>query len=168
MPIFFPSFVRDSGNRISRWLHRQGIRAPNTVELWRAYQSLVDTENRQAFVRTLRAVVDPGGQSVSARDRLYLATAMPTLLIWGDRDNIIPIEHAHQAHAAMPGSRLEIFQGVGHFPHVEAPQRFVEVLGDFIASTEPACADLETYRELLRAEASPGESERPGRVARRS
>jgi hypothetical protein len=81
---------------------------------------------------------------------------MPTLIIWGDSDDIIPIEHAHQAHAAMPGSRLEIFQGVGHFPHVEAPQRFVEVLGDFIASTEPASGDLETYRELLREGAPPG------------
>ncbi len=151
MPIFFPSFARDRGNRISRWLHRQGIRAPHTAELWRAYQSLVDPVNRKAFVRTLRAVVDPGGQSVSARNRLYLATAMPTLIIWGDRDDIIPIEHAHQAHAAMPGSRLEIFHGVGHFPHVEHPRRFVEVLRDFIASTEPARADLETYRELLRA-----------------
>lgn len=151
MPVFFPSFVRDGGNRISRWLHRQGVRAPHAGELWRAYQSLADTENRQAFVRTLRAVVDPGGQSVSARDRLYLASAMPTLIIWGDCDDIIPIEHGRQAHAAMPGSRLEIFPGVGHFPHVEAPRRFVEVLSEFIASTEPASSDLETYRELLRA-----------------
>jgi pimeloyl-ACP methyl ester carboxylesterase len=156
MPIFFPSFVRARGNPISRWLHRQGIRAPHAGEMWRAYQSLVDTQNRQAFVRTLRAVVDAGGQSVSATDRLYLATVMPTLIVWGDRDGIIPIEHAHQAHAAMPGSRLEIFHGVRHFPHVEQPQRFVEVLGDFIASTEPAPSDLETYRELLRAETPSG------------
>jgi len=156
MPVLFPSFVRDGGNRVSQWLYRQGVRAPHAAEMWRAYQSLVDRDNRQAFVRTLRAVVDPGGQSVSARDRLYLTTAMPTLIIWGDSDHIIPIEHAHQAHASMPGSRLEIFHGVGHFPHVEAPQRFVEVLSDFIASTEPASEDLETYRELLRAGAPPG------------
>ena len=165
MPIFFPSFVRARGNRISRWLHRQGIRAPHAAEMWRAYQSLVDTENRQAFVRTLRAVIDPGGQSVNARDRLYLATAMPTLIIWGDCDDIIPIEHAHQAQAAMPGSRLEIFQGVGHFPHVEAPRRFVEVLSDFITSTEPASGDPETYRELLREGVPPGGSERPKGVS---
>jgi pimeloyl-ACP methyl ester carboxylesterase len=164
MPIFFLSSVRARGNRISRWLHRQGIRAPHAAEMWRAYQSLVDTENRQAFVRTLRAVVDPGGQSVSARDRLYLATAVPALIIWGDCDGIIPIEHAHQAHAAMPGSRLEIFHGVGHFPHVEQPRRFVEVLTDFIASTEPASGDLATYRELVRAGQSPGASECPDGV----
>jgi pimeloyl-ACP methyl ester carboxylesterase len=133
--------------------------------MWRAYQSLVDTENRQAFVRTLRAVVEPGGQSVSARDRLYLTTAMPTLIIWGDCDGIIPIEHAHQAHAAMPGSRLEIFHGVGHFPHVEHPRRFVEALTDFIACTEPASGDLDTYRELVRARRSPGDSEWPDGVA---
>ena len=90
---------------------------------------------------------------------------MPTLIIWGDRDGIIPIEHAHQAHAAMPGSRLEIFHGVGHFPHVEAPRRFVEVLSDFIASTEPASGDLDTYRELVRAGTPPGDSERLDGVA---
>jgi len=165
MPVFFPSFVRARGNRISRWLHRQGIRAPHAAEMWRAYQSLVDTENRQAFVRTLRAVVDPGGQSVSARDRLYLTTAMPALIIWGDCDGIIPIEHAHEAHSAMPGSRLEIFHGVGHFPHVEQPRRFVEVLSDFISSTEPASGDLDTYRELLRAGTPPDTSERSDGVA---
>jgi pimeloyl-ACP methyl ester carboxylesterase len=156
MPVFFPSFVRARGNRISRWIQRKGVHAPYVGELWRAYGSLVDSENRQAFVRTLRAVVDPGGQSVSATDRLYLASAMPTLIIWGDRDGIIPIEHAHQAHAAMPGSRLEIFPGVRHFPHVEQPRRFVALLSDFIASTEPSSLDLETYRELVRAGARVG------------
>ena len=165
MPVFFPSFVRAKGNRISRWLHRQGVRAPYAAELWRAYQSLVDTENRQAFVRTLRAVVEPGGQSVSARDRLYLTTAMPTLIIWGDCDNIIPIQHAHEAHAAMPGSRLEIFHGIGHFPHVEHPRRFVEALTDFIASTEPASGDLAIFRELVRAGTPPCDSERLDGVA---
>lgn len=151
VPALFLPFVRDRGNAISRFLHRQGFRAPHLAELWSAYASLAEAENRQAFVRTLRAVIDPGGQSVSATDRLYLASAMPTLIVWGDQDPIIPVSHAHAAHEAMPGSRLEIFAGAGHFPHVEEPARFVEVLTDFIATTAPADVSGKAFRELLLA-----------------
>ena len=74
----------------------------------------------------MRSVIDPGGQTVSAMDRLYLAAAVPTLIVWGEDDTIIPVSHAHAAHEVIEGSRLEIIEGVGHFPHVEAPERFVE------------------------------------------
>jgi pimeloyl-ACP methyl ester carboxylesterase len=150
MPILFPRFVRDRGNRVSAFLQQRGIRAPHVAEIWRAYASLAEPESRRAFVRTLRAVIDPGGQTVCAADRLYLAAAVPTLILWGDRDDIIPVEHAHRAHELMPGSRLEIFEGAGHFLHVEEPVKFVEVLADFIAQTEPARRDLQSFRELLR------------------
>jgi pimeloyl-ACP methyl ester carboxylesterase len=106
--------------------------------MWRAYASLAAAENRQAFVRTLRSVVDVGGQTVSANDRLYLAAAVPTMIVWGDHDDIIPVSHAYEAHDAIPGSRLEIFEGVRHFPQSEAPDRFVDVLLDFMATTAPA------------------------------
>jgi pimeloyl-ACP methyl ester carboxylesterase len=122
--------------------------------MWSAYASLTETENRRAFVRTLRAVIDPRGQTVSALDRLYLAQAVPTLIVWGDEDSIIPVEHAYAAHARLPSARLEIFPGAGHFVHVEQPQRFAEVLRDFIETTPPARRDLESYRELLLARAS--------------
>ena len=151
MPLAFPSFLRDRGNDAARLLHRIGLRAPQVAEMWRAYSSLTGAENRHAFIRTLRTVIEPRGQAVSARDRLYLAAAMPALVVWGDADPIIPVEHAYEAHAAMPGSRLEIFEGVGHFPHSEQPDRFVEVLTDFIATTEPAATDPRAFRELLLA-----------------
>jgi pimeloyl-ACP methyl ester carboxylesterase len=101
----------------------------------------------------VRAVIDPGGQTVCAMDRLYLAASVPTLIVWGDRDNIIPVEHAYAAHELLPESRLEIFEGAGHFLHVEQPARFAEVLGDFIAHTEPARRDSGSYRESLLAHA---------------
>ena len=122
--------------------------------MWRAYASLADAENRQAFIKTLRAVVDLGGQTVNASDRLYLASAVPTMLVWGDHDTIIPVEHALTAHEAMPGSRLEIFPGVGHFPQSEDPERFVEVLEDFIAATDPAPTGNGRLAELLAQGAS--------------
>ncbi len=149
LPILFPGFVRDRGNHIIGFLHRAGFRNAPAVEIWRAYASLTESEGRKAFVRTLRAVVDPGGQSVSAMDRLYLTARVPTLIIWGDRDNIIPVSHAHAAHDAILGSRLEIIQGAGHFPHVEEPLRFVEILSEFIDSTEPSSVTAEQRRELL-------------------
>lgn len=151
MPVLFPSFVRDRGNAVSRALHDRGLRAPQVAEMWRAYASLAGAENRGAFLRTLRAVVDPGGQTVSALDRIYLASAVPTLIMWGDQDPIIPIEHGRAAHEAIAGSRFEVMEGCGHFPHVEDPLRFVEVLEDFIATTEPAHAEADDFRELLKA-----------------
>jgi len=149
MPVVFPGFVREAGDALGRALVRIGIRAPSLEEVWQAYASLTETANRQSFVRTLRAVIDLGGQSVSASDRLYLTAGMPTLIVWGDRDPIIPVAHAYAAHDAMPGSRLEVFEGIGHFPHVECPDAFVAVLLDFLASTEPADHDPARLRELL-------------------
>jgi pimeloyl-ACP methyl ester carboxylesterase len=118
---------------------RLGLRpAPVVAELWRSYASLGDLVTRRTFLRTLRAVIDRSGQAVSASNRLHLAAEIPTLLVWGDVDPIIPVAHAHEAHAAIPGSRLEIFESVGHYPHVEAPERFVALLSEFIESTVPA------------------------------
>jgi pimeloyl-ACP methyl ester carboxylesterase len=138
LPVVAPAFVRERGNAISVWLRDHGVKSQRAAEMWQAYISLSQPENRRAFLRTLRAVVDPGGQAVDASDRLYLTESMPTLIIWGDNDKIIPVAHAHTAHAALPGSRLEIFEGAGHFPQVEAPEQFVDVVMDFIESTPEA------------------------------
>jgi pimeloyl-ACP methyl ester carboxylesterase len=154
MPLLFPRFARDLGERASAFLARRGVRAPHAKEIWRAYASLSEPESRRAFLRTLRAVIDPRGQTVSATDRLYLTASVPTLIVWGDRDDIIPVEHAHRAHALMPGSRLEIFEGSGHFLHAEEPARFAALLAEFVAGTEPARSDIEAYREMLLAHAS--------------
>jgi len=151
LPVLFPGFVRDRGNDLIRFLHRAGFRHARAVEMWRSYASLTESENRMAFVRTLRSVVDPGGQSVNAMDRIYLAARMPTLIVWGDRDNIIPVSHAHAAHEAIAGSRLEIIEGAGHFPHVEDPVRFVEILSDFMDSTRPSSITAEERRQLMLA-----------------
>ena len=149
MPLLFPRVVADRGGDVSRVLHDRGVRLPLVDEMWRAYASLSGAENRRAFVRTMRGVIDPGGQTVSALDRLYLAADVPTLIVWGDEDRIIPVDHAHAAHEAIPGSRLEILEGVGHFPHAEAPELFVEILEDFLASTEPGATGDHDYRDLL-------------------
>lgn len=118
-------------------------------ELVRVFEGLPSGPARKSFTRTLRSVVDWRGQLVTMLDRCYLASEMPSLLVWGDRDGVIPVSHAHKAHEAMPGSRLEVFAGAGHFPHHAEPDRFVDLLVDFVASTEPAAYDRERWIELL-------------------
>jgi pimeloyl-ACP methyl ester carboxylesterase len=138
-PLFCSPRLRDGGNRIATWLGRAGVPStPAGQEIWRSFASLADTKNRRAFFRSLRDVIDFDGQAVSALSRLYRVAHLPTLIVWGAQDPFIPVSHAVAAHRAIPGSRLEIFDGVGHYPHCEAPERFVAVLVDFIASTKPA------------------------------
>jgi pimeloyl-ACP methyl ester carboxylesterase len=137
LPVVAPQPVLNLGNRIGSWLTSAGIQSPRAGQMWHAYSSLSDAETRRAFLRTLRSVVDYRGQAVSALNKLHVAQGLPALLIWGDNDRIIPVAHAYAAHDAVPGSRLEVLEGVGHFPHVEAPMAVAEILETFIASTTP-------------------------------
>lgn len=116
----------------------------------RILRDLPEPTASSAFTRTLRAVVDWRGQVVTMLDRCYLTESVPVQLIWGDRDVVIPVSHARMAHAAMPGSELEIFAGSGHFPFHDDPDRFVEVVQRFIDTTEPAEYDQAALRQLLR------------------
>lgn len=150
IPLIAHNSVIDAGRAVGGWLGRIGLGvSPDRAEVARGYASLSDPEARRAFVQTLRAVIDHGGQRVSARDRLYLTGSMPSMLLWGARDRIIPVDHARWAHEEMPGSRLEIFEGAGHFPHLSEPHRFARDLIDFVEGTEPAALDDEQFREVL-------------------
>jgi pimeloyl-ACP methyl ester carboxylesterase len=122
--------------------------------MWTGYSSLVDRDAQQAFIHTLRTIVDAGGQRVNATDRLYLAAELPTLIVWGENDPIIPAAHGEAAHAAIAGSRIDVFEGAGHFPHREDPERFARTLVDFVETTVPAQVDEDRWRELLRAGAA--------------
>ncbi|HKP41256.1 alpha/beta fold hydrolase [Mycobacterium sp.] len=135
LPVIAPRPVLGVGNKLRTWFSAAGIQSPRGAELWSAYSSLSDAETRQAFLRTLRSVVDYRGQAVSALSRLHVRSELPTMAIWGDKDQIIPVDHAYAAQAARPGSRLEVLDGVGHFPHVERPTEVVDLIDDFITTT---------------------------------
>lgn len=120
-------------------------------DLRQVFDALPDAAARRAFVRTLRAVVDWRGQHITMLDRCYLTAGMPTLLMWGTRDAIIPFRHARYANAAMPASRLEVFREAGHYPHHHDPARFVRVLRAFVRDTAPAVHSVPAWRELLRS-----------------
>ena len=122
----------------------------DTEEILRSSTSLPDSAARRAILRTLRSGVDWRGQVITMLDRAYLTEGMPTLLLWGAHDAIIPVEHAYLAAAAMPGSRLEIFDEAGHFPHHSDPQRFTSVVRAFLADTAPSQFEPDLWRERLR------------------
>ena len=137
LPLIANRHVRDAEVAVARVLRRTGIRPrPSMVEVARGYATLVDSPARSAFVRTLRSVVELGGQRVSGSDRLHLAAGRPTLIVWGALDTVIPVAHAYAAHEAIPGSVLEIFEQSEHFPHMDEPDRFARALLSFLTTTQ--------------------------------
>ena len=149
IPLLASAGVLSAGRGFAHLLGKIGLRPGTDLEeIAAGFASLADRDAMSAFVHTLRASVDIGGQRVDARDRLYLAGEGPTLLVWGERDPVIPVHHGIEAHELIPGSRLEIFPDAGHFPHREDPLRFSRLLSGFIESTEPGMVDYERLAEL--------------------
>ena len=125
--------------RAGDWMTEHGSPTGAAVKsVARALRPLQGRGARQAFLHTLRAVIDVRGQRVSAHDRLYLLESMPTLIVWGERDRTIPIEHGRAAHAQAPGSRFATLPRAAHFPHLEDPEGLATLLLEFLADTEPA------------------------------
>ena len=138
MPIIAPQPVLTAGEKVRSWFAKMGIESPRGGEIWNAYSSFSDAETRQAFLRTLRSVVDYRGQAVSALNRLNVRADMPIMAIWGEQDAIIPVQHAYAALEARPDARIEVMPGVGHFPQVERPTEVVDLIDDFITSQRAA------------------------------
>jgi pimeloyl-ACP methyl ester carboxylesterase len=150
LPLLASSPLRGAGATLGGVLGRLGLKASADLRgLSEGFASLGDGDARRAFVHTARSVIDPAGQRVDASDRLYLAEAIPSLIVWGERDRMIPISHGEAAHALMPGSRFETFPGAGHFPFNDDPERFAGLLHDFITTTEPAIFDDDNMRRLI-------------------
>ncbi|MEA2147849.1 MAG: hypothetical protein QOG59_3436 [Solirubrobacteraceae bacterium] len=120
----------------------------------RALRPLETRGAREAFVQTLRAVIDVHGQRVSANDRLYLLGDTPMLIAWGERDRTIPIEHGRAAHAAAPHSSFVTLPRAAHFPHLDDPQGVADAVGEFIASTDAVAHDEASWRATLRRRAA--------------
>jgi pimeloyl-ACP methyl ester carboxylesterase len=135
---FLLSTLRRTGMRLEQRGSEKGV---YLRAIARALQPLERRGAREAFLQTLRSVIDVRGQRVSARDRLYLLSSTPTLIIWGERDHTIPLSHGRNAHEAIPGSRFETLPRAAHFPNLEDPEGLAAVLRDFLASTEPAPID---------------------------
>jgi pimeloyl-ACP methyl ester carboxylesterase len=103
----------------------------------RQMATLDDPETRRSFLKTIHAVIEVGGQGINATDRLHLATGLPTLIVWGEKDRMIPSSHGLAAADLIPGCRFELVPGAGHYPHEDDPALFARVVTDFIATTNP-------------------------------
>jgi pimeloyl-ACP methyl ester carboxylesterase len=142
--------VRHVATGAMQSLHRSGL--PWTEDfsaLAEIYGEMADPDTRRAFLHVLRGVIDMHGQVVNMIDRAYLARDMPTMIVWGEKDIVIPVKHAWAAAQLLPGSRLEVLPHVGHVPHEDAPLRFAEVVVDFVQGTDPSVYDPSRWRRRL-------------------
>ncbi|MFP5071656.1 alpha/beta fold hydrolase [Pseudonocardia nantongensis] len=131
-----PRWMRRTVHRIARAVG--SVPASDVDGVHAAWESFADRGTRGAFVQTARGALEPSGQRLDGAQRLHLLSEVPVLLVGGDRDKVIPLEHTLAAHDRLPGSRLEVFTGAGHFPHAEQPQRFADLLREFVGGTAPA------------------------------
>ncbi|MGZ4671224.1 MAG: alpha/beta fold hydrolase [Ilumatobacteraceae bacterium] len=150
VPLLLHRRIRELVEWPGNQARRVGWRPNDTLaEIWRSYTTLTDRHGQQAFIHTVRSVIDVAGQRISAHDRLYLAAAVPTMIVWGDRDRIIPVAHAYSAAELIRGARLEILEGAGHFLPWRNADRFLPIVEDFLSSTTPAHVPEAHWRELL-------------------
>ena len=155
-----PRWLTHLGERLARALPSM---SPADVDgLLDAFGSFNERGARSSFTHTVRGALNWSGQRLDGTERLYLLADMPVLLVGGDRDAVIPVAHTLAAHDLLPTSRLEIFGGAGHFPHVEQPQRFAHLLHDFLTTSTPARIDAGAMRRRLLRDSS--ELAEPGRV----
>jgi pimeloyl-ACP methyl ester carboxylesterase len=147
LPVIASGWVTARAETAGRVMTKAGWKPSSDITaIWQGFSSLGDSESRRAFLATTRAVIDPGGQTVSAHDYLPDALPIPTLIVWGSRDRMIPAWHAIRAQQSIPDCHVELFEGAGHFPHLDEPDRFADLLRDFIASTRreepPSAAEV--------------------------
>jgi pimeloyl-ACP methyl ester carboxylesterase len=151
LPLLAREWSVKAGDAVRSVAAKVGIEAgPDIAEFARGYASLVHDGAREAFIDTMRSVIGPDGQKVSALDRLYLADQIPTLIVWGADDPVIPVAHGRRAHQIVAHSRYVEIEGSGHWPMLDAPDRIVSELTSFIEETEPFEWSLDSVRERLR------------------
>ena len=144
--------LQDTGGRLRRRGYDWGVHLQATT---RALRPLQNAGAREAFLQTLRAVIDVHGQRVSATDRLYLLESIPTMIVWGERDHTIPAGHGRRAHKAIPGSRFHTLANAAHFPHLDDPHGLSEALRSFIKETSPAAIEDGDWGAILARRSPP-------------
>jgi pimeloyl-ACP methyl ester carboxylesterase len=146
--------VTAAASALGRTLGRVGVRAGTDLrEAQRGLAGLADPDVRRGFLGTVRTNIGPRGQRVSATDRLYLASNVPTLILWGEHDRIIPRAHGLAAHESVPQSEFVLIRGAGHFPHVEAPEQVGGALRRFLEATVPADLTKDELSTLIAEDA---------------
>jgi pimeloyl-ACP methyl ester carboxylesterase len=107
-------------------------RYPKLLRADLVYEGLVKGAGKPGFDDALRANLD-----YDFTDRLP-EVGVPTLIIWGENDTIIPVSDANEFERLIPDSRKVVMQETGHIPMAERPQAFNDLLMDFLAETGAA------------------------------
>ncbi len=151
IPVLASSWVRKGAGRLGQLLGKVNLSVPEGLaECLVGVGSMSDPGTRNAFLHTARGVLDPAGQRVDARDRLYLAADLPLFVIWGRRDAIIPVAHGEALARTVPNTTLEVFEQSGHFPHLTEPGRLARTLADWLVRTPPVQLDPNALTARIR------------------
>jgi pimeloyl-ACP methyl ester carboxylesterase len=131
--VFGPTFAERSKEVIRRPHLRQlafgpFIRYPNRLRADLLWEQVAGGVVCPGFGDALRATIRH-----DIRERLD-GIEIPTLIVWGFSDRVIPVQAALSYHRRIPGSRLEIFERTGHVPQLERPARFNALLDEFLAA----------------------------------
>lgn len=112
------------------YLRASGAAVPEDIE-WLSWMNAAPGSAR-ASARTVRGVVDWRGQYRHFMEHAGRVDLPPIALFWGDKDPMIPIEHALTMQRAVEGVELTVFLGAGHFPHQEQPEHFTRAILSFL------------------------------------
>jgi len=147
LPVLASGWLHGVGDAALRVWSKVGLPSisPSSDEAWQSFSSLADAGTRRAFLATSRSVIDVHGQTVSAQNRLAGIASRSTMLVWGERDRMIPSSHVEAARKELPAARVELFDRSGHFPHLDEPDRFARVLDEFIDASIPGATDGDGY-----------------------
>jgi pimeloyl-ACP methyl ester carboxylesterase len=107
-------------------------RHPRLLKADLAYEGFFKGAGKAGFDDALRALLD-----YDFRDRLP-EVKVPTLIVWGEKDSIIPVRDADEFERMIEDSRKVVMRDTGHIPMAERPVTFNEVLVDFLAERGPA------------------------------
>jgi pimeloyl-ACP methyl ester carboxylesterase len=82
-----------------------------------------------AFLAQMQAIIG------SKRGEIVRNIRKPTLILHGTEDELVPVGNGHLLHERIPGSRLQIFEGVGHMPMLEVPQKLADAILGFLGES---------------------------------
>jgi len=141
LPWFDRIFFKPSLAVFIHFLHRLVYDpAAITSEFARMYYEMFfQPGSVRAFTGILRAIATLRGARPGVLEdirRGLAAITVPTLIVWGRQDRILPVSQGVDAAGRIPGARLHIFERCGHMPNIEYPDEFNRVLLDFLAQRE--------------------------------
>jgi pimeloyl-ACP methyl ester carboxylesterase len=124
------------GIRIGAARQPAQVRPPPDTPLWRAIIKRLPELNPHEAANnpTREAILAASDLGKGWPDAAALGKiAAPTLVLWGEDDELVPVKFGRAAATAIPGSQLVVLPGVGHIPSIDAPHDFVRILTDFAA-----------------------------------